>query len=70
MTEKPSYQPQNLFIYDRLQRIDGGMKIELGIKSDPVEYRYSYEWLFRIMEQENVTHLQLGTFFELYQLPG
>jgi ribulose-phosphate 3-epimerase len=45
------------------------MKIQLGIKSDPVEYRYSYEWLFRIMEQENIKNLQLGTFFELYQLP-
>ena len=45
------------------------MKIQLGIKSDPVEYRYSYEWLFRIMEQENIKSLQLGTFFEMYQLP-
>ena len=45
------------------------MKLQLGIKSDPIETRYSYEWLFRIMEQENVKHLQLGTFFEMYQLP-
>ncbi|KAB2642193.1 MAG: ribulose-phosphate 3-epimerase [Verrucomicrobia bacterium] len=45
------------------------MQLHLGIKSDPVEYRYSYEWLFRLMEQEQITHLQLGTFFELYQLP-
>lgn len=45
------------------------MRLELGVKSDPVEYRYSYEWLFRLMERECVTHLQLGTFFEFYQLP-
>jgi len=45
------------------------VQLHLGIKSDPVEYRYSYEWLFRLMEQEQITHLQLGTFFELYQLP-
>lgn len=45
------------------------MKLQLGIKSDPIEYRYSYEWLFRLMEQEQVTNLQLGTFFEIYQLP-
>jgi len=45
------------------------MKLQLGIKSDPVEYRYSYEWLFRIMEQEKIRHLQLGTFFEIYHLP-
>lgn len=45
------------------------MQFQIGIKSDPVEYRYSYEWLFRLMEQEQITHLQLGTFFELYHLP-
>ncbi|MEI6175882.1 MAG: ribulose-phosphate 3-epimerase [Verrucomicrobiota bacterium] len=45
------------------------MQFEIGIKSDPVEYRYSYEWLFRLMEQEQISHLQLGTFFELYHLP-
>lgn len=45
------------------------MQLQIGIKSDPVEYRYSYEWLFRLMEQEQITHLQLGTFFELYHLP-
>lgn len=47
----------------------GGMKLELGIKSDPVEYRYSYDWLFRLMQKEGVRHLQLGSFFELYHLP-
>lgn len=44
--------------------------IRLGIKSDPIEYRYSYPWLFRLMAEEGVAHLQLGTFFELYQLPS
>src|SRR6266567_2162215 len=42
---------------------------ELGIKSDPILYRYSYEWLFALMADEGVRHLQLGTFFELYGLP-
>ncbi len=46
-----------------------GLKLELGVKSDPVEYRYSYSWLFRIMADEGVRELQLGSFFELYQLP-
>lgn len=45
------------------------MKFELGVKSDPVEYRYSYEWLFRLMQEQGVTLLQLGSFFELYSLP-
>jgi ribulose-phosphate 3-epimerase len=45
------------------------MKLNLGIKSDPIQYRYSYPWLFRLMAEEGVTCLQLGSFFELYQLP-
>jgi len=45
------------------------MQLKLGIKSDPVQYRYSYPWLFRLMADEGVTSLQLGSFFELYQLP-
>jgi sugar phosphate isomerase/epimerase len=45
------------------------LQIALGVKSDPVEYRYSYAWLFRIMAEEGVKRLQLGTFFELYHLP-
>lgn len=43
--------------------------IELGVKADPIEYRYTYAWLFRILADEGIRHLQLGTFFELYQLP-
>lgn len=45
------------------------MKIELGIKSDPIEYRYTFRWLFALMQRLGVHHLQLGTFFELYSLP-
>ena len=45
------------------------MQLKLGIKSDPVNYRYSYPWLFRLMAETGVTSLQLGSFFEMYQLP-
>jgi len=45
------------------------MKLKLGLKSDPIEYRYSFPWLFRLMADEGVTSLQLGSFFEMYQLP-
>ncbi len=45
------------------------MQIELGIKSDPIEYRYSFEWLFSLMQEHGVRFLQLGSFFELYSLP-
>jgi len=46
------------------------LSLQLGVKTDPIEYRYSYEWLFRILADEGVPHVQLGTFSELYQLPG
>jgi ribulose-phosphate 3-epimerase len=45
------------------------MKLALGIKSDPVEFGYSFHWLFGLMADEGVSSLQLGSFFELYHLP-
>lgn len=45
------------------------LTVDLGVKSDPILYRYSYPWLFRLMAEEGVHQVQLGTFFELYQLP-
>jgi ribulose-phosphate 3-epimerase len=45
------------------------VKLRLGVKTDPIEYRYSHEWLFRLMAEEGVQYVQLGTHFELYQLP-
>ncbi len=42
--------------------------LELGIKSDPILYRYSYQWVFALMRELRVEHLQLGSFFELYHL--
>jgi len=41
------------------------MKLQLGIKSDPVENRYSLEWLFSLMRKLEIKYLQLGGFFEL-----
>jgi len=45
------------------------LNVYVGVKTDPVEYRFSYEWLFRLMAEENVYHAQLGSFNELYHLP-
>lgn len=45
------------------------LHIEIGVKTDPIEYRYSYPWLFRLLAEEDVRHVQIGTFFELYSLP-
>jgi ribulose-phosphate 3-epimerase len=45
------------------------MNVELGIKSDPIEYRYSFDWLFTLMERLELHHVQLGSWFEMYSLP-
>lgn len=44
-------------------------KLNLGVKTDPIEYRYSFPWLFRLLAEEGIQLVQLGTWFELYQLP-
>lgn len=41
------------------------MKLHLGIKSDTVQNRFSYEWLFGLMRSLGVVYLQLGGFFEM-----
>ena len=45
------------------------LALTVGVKTDPIEYRFSYEWLFRLLREEGIVHVQLGTFFEIYQLP-
>lgn len=45
------------------------LKLQLGVKTDPAQYRFSYEWLFRLLADEGIHYVQLGTFFEIYQLP-
>ncbi|PQO27377.1 ribulose-phosphate 3-epimerase [Blastopirellula marina] len=45
------------------------LKLNLGVKTDPIEYRYSFPWLFRLLAEEGIQLVQLGTWFELYQLP-
>ncbi len=42
--------------------------MKLGIKSDPIEYRYTFDWLFDLMKELGVCFLQLGSFLELYNL--
>jgi ribulose-phosphate 3-epimerase len=51
------------------QALSNDLVLEVGIKTDPIEYRYSYEWLFDLLAEEGVHQVQLGTFFEIYQLP-
>ena len=49
--------------------MSSNLNLHLGVKSDPIEYRYSWEWLLRILADEGVRFMQIGTFFEIYQLP-
>lgn len=45
------------------------INLHVGVKSDPIEYRYSWDWLMRILADEGVGFVQIGTFFEIYHLP-
>jgi len=45
------------------------MRFRLGVKTDMIENRHSFEWLFDLLDAEDVRSVQLGSFFELYQLP-
>ncbi len=45
------------------------MKLELGLKSDPIETRYSFPWLFDLLAEEGIPNVQIGSFFEIYSLP-
>jgi len=42
------------------------MKLHIGIKSDPIEYRFSFGWLFDLMKNRDLHYFQLGSFAELY----
>ena len=42
------------------------MKVQLGVKSDPIETRYSFDWLFEIMADFGVHNLQLGSSFPVF----
>ena len=70
-----SYTEGDLRFHDLRLRASGdegtlpNLTLELGAKTDPAEYRFSYEWLFRLLAEEGVRFVQLGTFFEIYQLP-
>lgn len=43
-------------------------QVSLGLKTDPINTRYSYEWLFDLLAEEKIRFVQLGSFFELYHL--
>jgi hypothetical protein len=44
------------------------MIVHLGVKSDPIENRYSFEWLFDLMRGLGVHRLQLGTSLSTYSI--
>jgi sugar phosphate isomerase/epimerase len=42
------------------------MTVHVGVKSDPIENRYSFEWLFDLMAEQHVGRLQLGSSFPFF----
>ncbi|MDF3059485.1 MAG: ribulose-phosphate 3-epimerase [Rariglobus sp.] len=44
------------------------MNIQLGLKTDCIETRYSFPWLFDLLAEEGIPNIQLGSFYELYAL--
>lgn len=43
--------------------------IQIGLKTDCIETRYSFDWLFDLLASEGIHYVQLGSFYELYTLP-
>lgn len=44
------------------------MNLHLGLKTDCIETRYSFDWLFDLLAEEGISNVQLGSFYELYHL--
>ncbi len=44
------------------------MKVHVGVKSDPIENRASFDWLFGLMQDCGVSRMQLGSFIGLYHV--
>jgi ribulose-phosphate 3-epimerase len=45
------------------------MRLHLGVKSDPIENRYSFDWLFSLMRDHGAHRLQLGSSFPMWFAP-
>ncbi len=49
----------------------GGLgTISIGIKTDPINTRYSFEWLCQLLREEDIKYVQLGAFFEMFHMDG
>jgi len=44
------------------------LTVELGIKSDPIHGRFSFEWLFDLLKELDVHFVQMGSYPEIYTL--
>jgi ribulose-phosphate 3-epimerase len=42
--------------------------VQLGVKTDTIHTRYSYDWLFDLMEREDIRYVQLGAFLEIMNI--
>jgi hypothetical protein len=44
------------------------MKLHIGVKSDPIEHRHGFDWLFGVMADFEIGMMQLGSFFAMYEV--
>lgn len=44
------------------------MSVSIGIKTDPITTRYSFDWLFDLLVEEGIRYVQLGAFFEMFHM--
>ena len=44
--------------------------INIGIKTDPINTRYSFDWLCQLLKEEEIKFVQLGAFFEMFHMDG
>lgn len=42
------------------------MTVHLGVKSDPIESRYSFDWLFDLVREHGIEHVQFGASISSY----
>jgi sugar phosphate isomerase/epimerase len=42
------------------------MTVHVGVKSDPIENRYSFDWLFDLMAEQHAGWLQLGSSYPFF----
>lgn len=51
-----------------MDQVSPASPIALGVKTDAIHTRYSYDWLFDLMVRNGIPNVQLGAFLEIYTI--